>query len=198
MHLDYRCFIRVDDPSLLNHALKKIELEASDGNVYSLAQIAEVFSDIEQIMKITQEPIGDIFDTVSSDKELGFCFIHDHRKSFDFFKALTDYIHETLIASIGNNFIIVADVTNYDDDSFGNHIFYSLGEGKEVKSLVIEGPEGLEMHEENEVSELLSILKNYNISETEKQIADKYYVELENLMDYGFGFFDEEFDEDEE
>ena len=80
----------------------------------------------------------------------------------------------------------------------GNHIFYSLGEGKEVKSLVIEGPEGLEMHEENEVSELLSILKNYNISETEKQIADKYYIELENLMDYGFGFFDEEFDEEEE
>lgn len=196
--MDYRCFIRVNDPTLLNKGLQKIELEASDGNVYSLSQIADIFSDIEQIMRITQEPIGDIFDTVSSDNEIGFCFIHDHKKSFNFFKALTDYIQETLFASIGNNFAIVADITNYDDNSFGNHIFYSFGTSDEIRSLVVEGPEGLEMHEENEVSELLRILKKYNITETEKQIADKYYVKLENLMDYGFGFFDEEFEEDEE
>lgn len=113
-------------------------------------------------MRITQEPTGDIFDTVSSDKDIGFCFIHDHKKSYNFFKALTGYMHETLFASIGNNFVVVADVTDYDDDSFGNHIFYFLGAGNEVKSLVAEGPEGLEMHEDiNGFVIVRGVLYNY-------------------------------------
>ena len=196
MHLDYRCFIKVSDPSILNDVLKKIELEAIDGNVYSLEEISEVFSDINQIMRMTQEPIGDIFDTVAVDKNIGLCFIHDHRKSFEFFKGLTEYIYESFSDCIGDKFVIVADVTNYDDDSFGNCIFYYLGDGNSIKMLEIDGPDGLVMHEENEISELLHILKDHNLSEIENENADKYYVKLANLMEYNFNFLAAEFDED--
>lgn len=186
MQLDYRCFIRVNDPTVLSTAMKEVEIEARDGKVYSLDMIAEVFSDTKQPMQLTQEPIGDIFDTVSVDEDIGFCFIHDHRKTFRFFDSLTEYLYETFIDSIGDEFVLVADVTNYDDDSFGNHVFYYLGDGDSVKTLEIKGPDGLEMHAEKEVSELLHILKDYNLSKSEKASADKYYIKLDDLMAYNF------------
>ena len=186
MQLDYRCFIRVNDPTVLSTAMKEVEIEARDGKVYSLDKIAEVFSDTKRLMQLAQEPIGDIFDTVSVDEDIGFCFIHDHRKTFRFFDSLTEYLYETFIDSIGDEFVIVADVTNYDDDSFGNHIFYYLGDGDSVKTLEIKGPDGLEMHAEKEVSELLHILKDYNLSKSEKESADKYYIKLDALMAYNF------------
>lgn len=193
MHLDYRCFIKLDDPLVLRDCLKKIELEASDGNVYSVSEIADIFTDFEQWNKITDEPIGDIFDTVTLGEKEGFCYIHDRQKSFSFFKDLTAYIFEVLNDNIPNKFIIVADVTDYDDDSFGNHIFYYLGGDKAIKTVAIDGPDGLESHDENEISEFVRILKDYEISENEKQNADKYYIKLENLID---GYFDEEEIED--
>lgn len=202
MYLDYRCFIKVSDPSILYDVLKKIELEAIDGNIYSLEEISEVFSDINQMMRMAQEPIGDIFDTVAADKNIGFCFIHDHRKSFEFFKGLTEYIYEAFTDCIGNKFVIVADVTNYDDDSFGNCIFYYLGDGNSIKMLEINGPDGLAMHEENEISELLHILKDHHLSEIESKNADKYYIKLADLMDYNFNIsaskFNVEFDNEEQ
>lgn len=62
--------------------------------------------------------------------------------------------------------------------------------------LEIDGPDGLAMHEENEISELLHILKDHNLSEIESENADKYYVKLANLMEYNFNFLAAEFDED--
>lgn len=186
MQLDYRCFIRVNDPTVLSTAMKEVEIEARDGKVYSLDMIAEVFSDTKRLMQLAQETIGDIFDTVSVDEDIGFCFIHDQRKTFRFFDSLTEYLYETFIDSIGDEFVLVADVTNYDDDSFGNRIFYYLGDGDSVKTLEIKGPDGLEMHAEKEVSELLHILKDYNLSKSEKASADKYYIKLDDLKAYNF------------
>ena len=205
MLLDYRCFIKTSDPSLLQKGLKQIEMEAVDGSVFALTEIAELFADPNQMMRMLEEPIGDVFDTVACDNEVGFCFIHDHKKSFAFFEGLTSYIFEQMLATIGDNFVMVADVTNYDDDSFGNAIFYYLGADQKISTLHIDGPEGLIMHDENEISELIKILKSHNISQKEKDVADKYYVELEDLMNYNLSFMmngmfddEEEFEEEED
>lgn len=204
MYLDYRCYIKTNEPSLLQKGLKQVEMEAVDGSVFALMEIAEVFTDPNQMMRMIEEPIGDIFDTVAYDNKVGFCFIHDHKKSFDFFEGLTSYIFEQMMATIGDNFVMVADVTNYDDDSFGNAIFYYLGENQKISTLHIDGPEGLEMHDENEISEFIKILKSHNISQQEKDVADKYYVELNDLMNYNLslmmnGMIDDEenFDDEE-
>ena len=194
LNLDYRCFIKLNDPTALKRTLHKIEIEATNGDIYSLTQIAEAFADFNQLMTLTQEPIGDVFDTVAWDEKIGFCFIHDKKKTFNFFQSLTNYIYETLHAELGDAFALVADVTDYDDDSFGNHIFYYLGEG--LKTLEIQGPKGLKMHAEKEISELLSILKKHGISTAEKQWAEKYYVKLGNLMNYRLNaLFNHSFDE---
>lgn len=183
MHLDYRCFVKVADRARLDAVLKKIEIEACDGEKYSLSDISKVFSDIRQTMRML-EPIGEIFDTVAVDNSIGFCYIHDHRKSPEFFEGLTEYIYNAFAESMGNKFAMVADVTDYDNDSFGNRILYYLGDGDRVKTLEVDGPDGLKMHTENEVSELLHILKDFNLSKIEKQNADKYYVKLDNLINY--------------
>lgn len=187
MHLDYRCFIKFKDSLHLKEGLKKIEIGACDENVYSLYEISKVFSDPKQMMRMIEEPIGDIFDTVATDEKIGFCFVHDHKKSFSFFKELTAYFYETLTNQIGSDFIIVADITDYDDDSFGNHIFYYLGANNEIKKIVVEGLEGLMLHNETEISEMVKILKEYPISDNEKENADKFYVKLNDLMCYGLG-----------
>ncbi len=203
MHLDYRCYVKFRDSSLWQKALTSLAMEAGDGNEYSFLEIGEVFRNMIKLFEMMDEPITNIFDTVTMFEEEAFYFIHDHKKSFSFFEGLTNYIFETIANKVGENFVLIADVTNYDDDSMGNHIYYYLGEKKSVlHKFVVEGPEGLE-HHENNIADIDTMLVDAPITAEQKDtmnaiVGSVHPVDLMNNLQYQImpeGF---DFDEDEE
>ena len=184
MHLDYRFYVKFRESSLLKEWLQNISIEAGDGIEYSLFEISKVFNSPSGMMKM-MEPIGMIFDTVTAVDKEAFCFIHDHRKSFDFFMKLSEYLFDEVIRIAENDAVIIADVSNYDTDMMGDHIGYYLGGGAQnIKQCVVEGPVGLEQHEV-EISNFNVMLKNENLTDDQKEKLQELTGGTfpENLMD---------------
>ena len=140
MHLDYRFYVKFRNKELWRIFLEKVTIEASDGEEYNLLEISKVFNSPSGMMRI-MEPVGMIFDTVTAVENEAFLFIHDHRKSFNFFKGLTDYLLDELKSFAEDDAVMIADLTDYDTDMMGDHIMYYLGGGEEgVKECIVEGP----------------------------------------------------------
>ena len=168
MHLDYRCYIKFRDSDLWREKLEAISMEASDGEEYTLLEISKVFNSPRGMMRM-MEPIGDVFDTVTAVENEAFCFIHDHRKSADFFVGLTEYIFGEIVNTAPDDFVMIVDITDYDTDMMGDHIFYYLGGNhQELKKCVVEGPEGLE-HHDIEISNFAEMLKYETLTDAQKE-----------------------------
>ena len=184
MRLDYRFYVKFREPSLLKEWLQNIAIEAADGIAYSLFEVSKVFNSPSGMMKM-MEPIGMIFDTVTAVEKEAFCFIHDHRKSFDYFMKLSEYLFGEVIKIAENDAVIIADLNDYDTDMMGDHIGYYLGGGaSNIKQCVLEGPEGLEQHE-IEISNFNEMLKNEILTNAQKERLQALTGGTfpENLMD---------------
>ena len=168
MLLDYRFYIRFRDRQSFDKWMKTIEMETTDGEVFSLQEISEVFSSPEG-MRHLMEPIGEIFDTVTTAKDGTFCFIHDHRKSEHFFERLTYYLFEEAIAIAEDDMVLIADLTDYDWDGMGDIITWYLGGGKEqLNRSSVEEYEGLE-HHGTEISDFSAMLKHETLTDAQRQ-----------------------------
>ena len=159
MHLDYRFYVKFGEYDLWDSCMNRIAIETADGEEYSLAEIARVFRSPGMFMThlSQKDSIADIFDDIKMDGEALTCQIHDHCKSFDFFVGLTEYMMREIARACGDNAAAIADITNFDNDSFGDHIFYYLGGENGIGQYVVEGPAGLE-HHDVEISDFASML----------------------------------------
>lgn len=215
MHLDYRCYIKFRDPSLWRKALAALEIEDTNGQIHTFLEIGEMFREVSKLFeKLTDhDPMADIFDTTTMSEEEAFYFVHDHRKPYAFFEGLTNYMFCTLLNEIGENFVLIADVTNYDDDSMGNYILYYLGEtDAALHQFVVDGPDGLD-HHDNNIADIDTMLADAPITEQQKNsmraiVGDvfpdklmnnhKYEIFPENFdFDVDGDFDEEELDDDE-
>lgn len=175
MHLDYRFFVIFKTSNQWKHSLKKIAIEATNGEEYNLFEISRVFNN-SNLMNQLFDPIGDIFDTVTAVEDKAFCYIHDHLKSESFFNRLTDYLF-TEIIEVTDEAIMIADLTDYDTDMMGDHITYYLGGGKHaIKKCIVEGSEGLS-HHDIDISDLSKMLKHETLTQAEQQRIKEYQNE---------------------
>jgi hypothetical protein len=148
--------------------LEAIAMETTNGEEYSLLEISKVFNNPRGMMRMT-EPIGMIFDTVTAVEDEAFCFIHDHKKSYDFFVRFTKYLFDEINAVFPEDVVMIADLTDYDTDMMGDHICYYLGGGQsEVKQCIVEGPAGLE-HHNTEISNFSEMLKFETLSAAQEE-----------------------------
>lgn len=168
MYLDYRAFVKFHSKEMWRIYLEKVTIEGSNGEEYNLFEISKVFNSPSDMLRI-MEPIGMIFDTVTAVENEAFLFIHDHRKSFNYFKRLTYYLLDELRSLAEDDAVMIADLTDYDTDMMGDHIMYYLGGGEEgVKECIVEGPEGLD-HHDIEISNFTEMLKYVTLSERQQQ-----------------------------
>ncbi len=186
MHLDFRFYVKFRNEDLWKTWHQNIVIEAVSGEEYSLLEIAKVFVRGAD-MRLLREPVGEIFDTVTSVKKEAFCYIHDHKKSYDFFTRLADYLFSEVMKIAENDAVMIADLTDYDTDMMGDHIRYYLGGGASaVKQCVVDGPEGLD-HHEIEISDFSDMLQYENLSDAQKEMlteltGNKYPKDLLNSM----------------
>ena len=182
--LDYRCYFKFSRPDLWKKAMQAISIEAANKEEYTLLEVSKVFSSLSNLAKL-REPIGEIFDTVTAVEDESFCFIHDHRKSYDYFVNLIKYIFEKIICIANDEVVFIADITDYSTDTFGDHLYYYCGgDSSELQYHLIEGSVGLDYHE-IEISNVKEMLKNANLSDKQQE-----YLKLhcgnnypKNLMD---------------
>lgn len=168
MHLDYRFYVKFRSSELLKSFLERIKIKADDGEVYTLLEISEVFNTPEGLMRM-MEPIGMAFDTVNASIEESFCFIHDNRKQYDFFKMLNQALATDILAHAEDDAVFISDLTDFDTDMAGDHIVYYLGGGSEgLKGCIVPDSEGLE-HHEIEVSNFKEMLKYEKLSEEQRK-----------------------------
>ena len=155
------------------------------GEKHSFLNITQIFTDPRKMDMMMTDPMGEIFDTLNSNEELAFAFIHDHRKSPEYFERLTAYIMDTIVSNSENDAIVIADYTDFDNDSVGDHIFYYFGGGKDgIKEFVVPGYDGLERHEIeiNAIEELFG--DEYSkLNSKQKRAIEEYACPVENLMD---------------
>lgn len=168
MHTDYRFYVKFRNGELWEKWLEAIEIEATNCEVYSLSEIANVHRSPALFVEQMNQPIGLIFEAVISTKKGSYCFIHDYKKSVGFFERLTDYLFGEIIKIAENDAVIIADLTDFDTDDMGDHITYYLGGGKDnIRSCVVEGPDGL-CHHDIVIADFEKILKYEDLSDAQK------------------------------
>lgn len=174
MHLDYRCFFKVRHEGQWRKVLERLAIEGSDRKEYTFLEIGELFANDMRFMKAIcdQAPIADIFDTVQSSEKEKYYFIHDHKKPPQYFSDLTDYIFEELQSVASGDFILLADVTNFDDDSMGDVVWCYCGGEPELREI---GLEDMDQHDEP-VQDLLESLAEEYMTEAEQNYL-KPFVE---------------------
>ena len=188
---DMRIYIKFRDKDTWNRCLQTITAEA-DGKEYTLLEIAEVFKNMYTPggMERMFEPIGQIFDVVNADEDGLFCFIHDNTHSMEDMARIAARIFGVIFVMAENDAVMISDFTSYDDDSFGDHIHYYLGGGRDgIKKCIVEGPEGMQHHNEIEIADFNEMLKYETLTDDQKA----YLQELtggevpKNLMMNPFG-----------
>lgn len=174
MHLDYRCFFMVRHEGQWRKVLERLAIEGSDRKEYTFFEIGELFANDMRFMKAIcdQAPIADIFDTVQSSEKEKYYFIHDHKKPPQYFSDLTDYIFEELQSVAPGDFILLADVTNFDDDSMGDVVWCYCG-GQELQEIQLED---MDQHDVP-VQDLLESITKDHLSTEEQAYLQKF---LEN------------------
>ncbi len=97
------------------------------------------------MIKMTTEPIGEIFETLNANETFAFAFIHDNRRSETYYEDLTEFIIDGVKEVCPDEAIILADYTDLDTDTYGDHVTCYFW-GKSTCSFVFEGEEGLDKH----------------------------------------------------
>lgn len=198
---DMRIYIKFRDKDTWNKCLQTITAEA-DGKEYTLLEISEVFKGMntpDGMMRVF-EPVGQIFDVVNADEDGLFCFIHDNAHSLEEMAGTAARIFGTILVLAENSAAVIADITSYDDDSFGNMIRYYLGGGKDgVKECSVNGPEGMRHHDETVIADFNEMLKYELLTDAQKAyLRDLTGGEVpENLMMYPFADIDDDSNNDD-
>lgn len=91
---------------------------------FSFRKLAETFGSMKAMTKAMDTPLGTVFDTVTAPRAEQFLFIHDHYKNLQTYMAMTEEIFDELYEEDPNSFLMIADVTNFDDDSLGDVVWY--------------------------------------------------------------------------
>ncbi len=206
---DMRIYIKFRDKDTWNRCLQTITAEA-DGKEYTLLEISEVFKGMntpDGMMRVF-EPVGQIFDVVNADEDGLFCFIHDNAHSLEEMTGTAARIFGTILVLAENGAAVIADITSYDDDSFGNMIRYYLGGGKDgVKECSVNGPEGMRHHDETVIADFNEMLKYETLTDTQKaylqdltggEVPDNLMMNpLGNISDDGYDEQGDEYQDDD-
>lgn len=134
MQLDYRCYVHFRDTAAFDRALDLLTVRTTAG-AFSFRKLAETFSNMKAMTEAMDTPLGQVFDTVTAPKNEQFLFIHDHYKNLQTYMAMTEEIFDELYEENPNSFLMIADVTNFDDDSLGDVVWYYLG-GKDYTRFI--------------------------------------------------------------
>ena len=134
MQLDYRCYVHFRDAAAFDRALDLLTVKTTAG-AFPFRKLAETFSNMKAMTKAMDTPLGQVFDTVTAPRNEQFLFIHDHYKNLQTYMAMTEEIFDELYEEDPNSFLMIADVTNFDDDSLGDVVWYYLG-GKDYTRFI--------------------------------------------------------------
>ena len=114
------------DTAAFDRALDLLTIRTTAG-AFSFRKLAETFGSMKAMTKAMDTPLGTVFDTVTAPRAEQFLFIHDHYKNLQTYMAMTEEIFDELYEEDPNSFLMIADVTNFDDDSLGDVVWYYLG-----------------------------------------------------------------------
>lgn len=134
MQLDYRYYVHFRDTAAFDRALDLLTVKTTAG-AFSFRKLAETFGSMKAMTKAMDTPLGTVFDTVTAPRAEQFLFIHDHYKNLQTYMAMTEEIFDELYEEDPNSFLMIADVTNFDDDSLGDVVWYYLG-GKDYTRFI--------------------------------------------------------------
>lgn len=126
MQLDYRCYVHFRDTAAFDRALDLLTVRTTAG-AFPFRKLAETFGSMKAMTEAMDTPLGTVFDTVTAPRAEQFLFIHDHYKNLQTYMAMTEEIFDELYEEDPNSFLMIADVTNFDDDSLGDVVWYYLG-----------------------------------------------------------------------
>ena len=75
--IDFRFYAKFHDESICEDTLSKIELNTGEDEKYTLLEIAETYR-TSKLMRLiyNNDPIVEVFDTVTAPEGESFCFIH--------------------------------------------------------------------------------------------------------------------------
>lgn len=165
MQLDYRCYVHFRDTAAFDRALELLTVKTT-GGAFSFQKIAETFRSVKRLGEALNTPLGEVFDVMTAPKKEKFLFIHDHYKSLQTYMSMTEEIFDTLYEEDPNSFLLLADVTNFDDDSLGDVVWYYLG-GTDYTRFI--DPD-MERHD-IELSDWSSMLEGQRLTQAQKDWA---------------------------
>lgn len=179
MQLDYRCYVHFQDAAAFDRALDLLTVKTTAG-AFSFRKLAETFGSAKAFAEAFGTPLGDVFDCVTAPRAEKFLFIHDHYKNLQTYMSMTEEIFDELYEEDPNSFLMIADVTNYDDDSLGDVVWYYLG-GKDYTRFI--DPD-MERHE-IELSDWRKILAGQPLTQAQKDWAQRITGgrQPQNMMD---------------
>ena len=167
MQLDYRCYVHFRNTAAFDRALKILTVQTT-GGAFSFQEIAETFRSVNALGQALNTPLGEVFDVMTAPKNEAFLFIHDHYKSLQTYMSMTEEIFDTLYEEAPSSFLLLADVTNFDDDSLGDVVWYYLG-GKDYTRFI--DPD-MARHD-IELSDWSSMLAGQKLTQAQKDWADR-------------------------
>ncbi len=167
MQLDYRCYVHFCDTAAFDRALDLLTVRTTAG-AFPFRKLTETFSNMKAMTKAMDTPLGTVFDTVTAPRAEQFLFIHDHYKNLQTYMAMTEEIFDELYEENPNSFLMIADVTNFDDDSLGDVVWYYLG-GKDYTRFI--APD-MERHD-IELSDWKGVLAGQPLTQAQKDWAQR-------------------------
>ena len=197
MEYDANLFIKFKDPETYYKGVNGVGINDSENKFHTLQEIADVFMDLKNAYQLDQ-PVGQIFESVTAVGSKAFYYIHYRSRYKEAVDHLTPFIVDLLKQVVDNEFLVISNVTTYDDDSFGDFVSIAFPGHEEIKTFEVPGPEGLYQHSETDISDYEAICKTFydKLSEPEKKLLEEYKSDARNLMDpFQFANADKEYKE---
>ncbi len=188
MNIDFRLYAKFRNEQICEDTLSKITVVYDEDEECSLLDIAKAFRTSNMMTLLSEhDPMVYAFDTVTAPEGESFCFVHNVYGSEQEALLALAVLGRAIIELAEDDVALIIDMTDYDNEYFGNHIMYYLGgELDEVKQYTVRGLAG-SSHHEIEISDFNKMLKDADLSYSQKKYLrdiapEPHPTELMNSM----------------
>ncbi len=170
MNIDFRLYAKFRNEQICTDTLSKITVIYDEDEECSLLDIAKAFRTSELMTLLSKhDPMVYAFDTVTAPEGESFCFVHNVYGSEQEALLALAVFGRAIIELAEDDVALIIDMTDYDNEYFGDHIMYYLGgELDEVKQYTVRGVAG-SSHHGIEISDFNKMLKDAGLSPAQKR-----------------------------
>ena len=214
MNIDFRLYAKFRNEQICTDTLSKITVIYDEDEECSLLDIAKAFRTSELMKLLSKhDPMVYAFDTVTAPEGESFCFVHNVYGSEQEALLALAVFGRAIIELAEDDVALIIDMTDYDNEYFGNHIMYYLGgELDEVKQYTVRGVAG-SSHHGIEISDFNKMLRGADITPAQqrylKEIAPephptdlmdshKWWSKKKHFGAHINNTYDDEYDNDDE